>query len=79
MEKIRVGGVTVSADKSYSGKEVINLLKISFENGNRRGLLEADKQYQRGFSDGYSKGYTEASSDFSELRNILQKILNSNN
>lgn len=76
MEKIRVGGVTVSADKSYSGNEVINLLKISFENGNRHGLLEADKQYQRGFSDGYSKGYREASSDVSELRDNLRKFLN---
>ena len=76
MEKIRVCGITVSADKSYSGKEVINLLKISFENGNRRGLLEADTQYQRGFSDGYSKGYSEASSDVSELRDNLRKFLN---
>ena len=75
MEKIRVGGVTVSANELYSGKEVIRLIKISFENGKRNGLLEADKQYQRGFSDGCSKGYTEASSDITALRDILQKIL----
>lgn len=40
MNKIRIDSKTIVPDKSYSGKEVLRLLDISFKNGQRNAKME---------------------------------------
>lgn len=66
-EKLRVGGITISSDKSYSGKLVLKLLKQSFENGK----LSAECKY---VEEAYNRGYEDANQEHKELLNALGVI-----
>lgn len=59
-EKMRVGGITISSDRSYSGKLVLNLLKQSFENGR----LSAECKY---VEEAYNREYEDANREHEEL------------
>ena len=59
-EKMRIGGITVSSDTSYSGKLVLHLLKQSFENGK----LSAEC---KGVEEAYKRGYEDAKQEHKEL------------
>ena len=80
MSKLRVGGETIEAGKTYSGRKVIELLNISHNNGYNKAraqiVSDAQKKYTEGYDRGYSAGYNEASADLAELRALLSKILN---
>lgn len=72
--KLRVGGVTVDANLSYNGKEVIRLCNVSFENGMRSfKMTEADieQAMQAAYDRGYQEG-KQARSD--ELTGVLEAL-----
>lgn len=66
-EKVRVGGITVDSNKSYSGRVVLKLLKQSFENGK----LSAECKY---VEEAYNRGYEDANQEHKELLNALDII-----
>lgn len=74
-EKLRVDGETIDPDKTYTGRRVLELVKVSFNNGiyHANRTLSQDKQVA--YDRGYQAGYNEASSDFNDLRSLLRKIL----
>jgi len=78
-EKLRVDGETIDPSKTYTGSRVLELVKVSFNNGiyHANRTLERNKQatYDSGYQRGYQAGYCEASSDFNTLRSLLRKIL----
>lgn len=78
-EKLRVDGETIDPGKTYTGSRVLELVKVSFNNGiyHANRTMERDKQaaYDSGYNRGYQAGYSEASSDFNALRSLLRKIL----
>lgn len=78
-EKLRVNGETIDPNKTYTGSHVLELVKVSFNNGiyHVSRTLERDKQaaYDSGYSRGYQAGYCEASRDLDALRSLLRKIL----
>ena len=43
MNSIRVDGKTIRPDETYSGREVLHLLDVSFKNGQRNGRAELSK------------------------------------
>lgn len=78
-EKIRVNGETIEPDKTYTGRHVLELLRVSFNNGiyhaSRSSAHDEQAAYDRGYQAGYQVGYCEASKDLSDLRSLLRKIL----
>ena len=43
MNKIRIDGKTIRPDETYSGREVLHLLDVSFKNGQNNGKTELSK------------------------------------
>lgn len=78
-EKIRVNGETIEPSKTYSGSHVLELIRVSFNNGiyhaSRNSAHDEQAAYDRGYQAGYQVGYCEASTDLSNLRSLLRKIL----
>lgn len=72
MKKIRVGGITVEATQTYSGAEVLRLIKTSFENGCRHGSTD---EYRRGYDAGFVDGKEEAGRTLTKLREALREVL----
>lgn len=72
-EKLRVGGITISSDRSYSGKLVLNLLRQSFENGKLSAeCKEIEEAYNRGYEDA-KREYKELIGAFGIIRSYLFK------
>lgn len=75
MSKLRVDGETISPEKLYSGKRVIELLKVSFENGKAYGVLQEQESIKTAHDAGYKEGYLAASEDLKNLSTILKRIM----
>ena len=56
MEKIRVDGETIRSDCRYAGHRVIQLLRVSFENGLRRGRLEESEKRSESIRQAFNNG-----------------------
>lgn len=72
--QLRVGGVTIDPNMSYSGKEVIRLCSVSFENG-MRGFRWKDGNMEQALQAAYDRGYHEgkqARSD--EVTGVLEAL-----
>lgn len=67
---LRIDGRTIKEDETYSGRIVIGLLKTSYDNGFRRGLLDAT-QYKVGYSDGLEEGMKE----LKEFKELMKRLL----
>ena len=78
-EKLRMDGETIDPGKTYTGSRVLELVKVSFNNGiyHSNRTMERDRQaaYDSGYNRGYQAGYCEASRDLDALRSLLRKIL----
>ena len=55
--KLRVGGVTIDSNMQYSGKEVIRLCNVSFENGVRRFKRTQAADVEQALRAAYDHGY----------------------
>jgi len=79
MNKIRLGGETIYPDRTYSGKRVIELINISFENGRNNALKktneEVDDAIRKSYKEGYECGYSMASNDLMELSYLLKRTI----
>lgn len=74
-KKLRVGGMTVQANETYSGKVVLQLLETSFENGRRQGELRCCEEFARGYNAGVNEGKERASEQLKNLKEALRDIL----
>lgn len=74
-EKLRVDGETIDPDKTYTGRRVLELVRVSFNNGIYHANRALVQDKQAAYDLGYQAGYSEASSDFNALRSLLRKIL----
>lgn len=74
-EKLRVDGETIDPDKTYTGRRVLELVKVSFNNGIYHANRTLERDNQAAYDRGYQAGYHEASSDFITLQSLLRKIL----
>lgn len=74
-EKLRVDGETIDPDKTYTGRRVLELVKVSFNNGIYHAKRTTEQDKQTAYERGYQAGYSEASSDLNALRSLLRKIL----
>ena len=76
---IRCDGETISPNKTYSGKRVLELLDVSYKNGYNRGVQDqlnkaiddANIAYQKGFNNGRDA----AAPKLARLRELLLDIL----
>ena len=76
---IRCDGETISQNKTYTGKRVLELLDVSYKNGYNRGVQDqynktiddANIAYQKGFNNGRDA----AAPELSKLRELLLDIL----
>lgn len=76
---IRCDGETISPDKTYTGKRVLELLDVSYKNGYNRGVQDqhnrtiddANIAYQKGFNNGRDA----AAPKLAKLRELLLDIL----
>lgn len=75
MSKLRIDGETISPEKLYSGKRVIELLRVSFENGKAYGALTEQESIKTAHDAGYKEGYLAASEDLKDLSTILKRIM----
>lgn len=72
--KLRVDGMTVEPNRTYSGKQVIRLCNVSFENGMRRFKL-TQTDIAQALQEAYARGYQEgkqARSD--EITGVLEAL-----
>ncbi len=67
---LRIDGRTIKEDETYSGRIVLGLLKTSYDNGYRRGLLDSS-QYETGYSDGIEVGLKE----LKEFKELMKRLL----
>lgn len=67
---LRIDGRTIREDETYSGRIVLGLLKTSYDNGYRRGLLDTT-QYEAGYNDGIEVGLKE----LKEFKELMKRIL----
>lgn len=67
---LRIDGRTIREDETYSGRIVLGLLKTSYDNGFRRGLLDAT-QYKVGYNDGLEEGMKE----LKEFKELMKRLL----
>ena len=67
---LRIDGRTIREDETYSGRIVLGLLKTSYDNGFRRGLLDAT-QYNVGYNDGLEVGMKE----LKEFKELMKRLL----
>ena len=76
---IRCDGETISKEKTYSGKRVLELLNASYQHGYRRGLKEAQEKSTHAettaFCKGYKDGYDTGIEEVKQLKNALSNIL----
>ena len=79
MSKLRIDGETIEPKMMYSGRRLIELANISYENGRKKAESETanklQEKYMEGYKSGYASGYREASEDLAQLRELLSKIL----
>ena len=73
--KIRIGGMTIEPGGTYSGKQVIHLCQVSFENGMQAAkqtqAADAEQALQRAHDRGYYEG-KQARSD--EVTGVLAAL-----
>ena len=78
MAKIRVGGVTVTEDQIYAGREVLKLVTTSFENGKRAGAEEQLKADLKGTTESnelaYQQGYADARAEMRAVADALETL-----
>lgn len=74
-EKLRVNGETIDPRKTYTGSQVLELVKVSFNNGIYHANRTLERDNQAAYKRGYQEGYCEASRDLNTLRALLRKIL----
>lgn len=74
-EKLRVDGETIDPNKTYTGKRVLELVRVSFNNGIYHAKWNLEQDKRAAYDLGYQAGYSEASRDFDALRSLLRKIL----
>lgn len=74
-EKLRIDGETIDPDKTYTGRRVLELVRVSFNNGIYHANRALAQDKQAAYDHGYQAGYSEASSDLNDLRSLLRKIL----
>lgn len=67
---LRIDGRTIREDETYSGRIVLGLLKTSYDNGFRRGLLDST-QYVAGYNDGLEEGMKE----LKEFKELMKRLL----
>jgi hypothetical protein len=67
---MRIDGRTIKEDETYSGRIVLDLLKTSYDNGYRRGLLDTT-QYVVGYNDGLEEGMKE----LKEFKELMKRLL----
>lgn len=76
--KLRVGGITITEDQMYAGKDVLKLLTTSFENGKRAGAEEQLKANLKGTTESnelaYQKGYADAKADVRAVADALETL-----
>ena len=73
--KIRIDGVTVEPNETYSGKQLIHLCQVSFENGMRAGKQTQAADIQQAVQRAHDRGYYEgkqARSD--EVTGVLEAL-----
>ena len=90
MNKLRIGGKTIDPKKQYNGREVIELLNVSYANGFNKARREIEKEtrllakpyddgynngYKCGYNEGYGHGYNCASEDLKQLKILLNRML----
>lgn len=66
--KFRLGGMTIEKGKTYSGEDVLRLLKLSFENGEKKAQIDTHSIETVAFGDGYRAGYDNGVRD-AEIKN----------
>ena len=74
-KKLRVDGMTVDATQTYSGKVVLRLLEVSFENGRRSVMDDCGKEFSRGYAVGYADGKEAGLGTAKKLRDALREVL----
>lgn len=78
MNRLRIDGETIEPKMMYSGRRLIELVNISYENGRKKAESEIanklQEKYMEGYKSGYASGYREASEDLAQLRELLSKI-----
>lgn len=79
MNKLRINGKTIDPKKQYSGREVIELLDVSYANGYNKARRECEgltqDAHNEGYTTGYKAGYSEASTELAQLKRLLKRIL----
>ena len=73
--KLRINGETIDSGKMYSGGHVLELLKVSFNNGITHANAVHSQERKVIYEEGYRAGYDAASEDLNSLRSLLRKIL----
>lgn len=74
-ERLRVDGETIDPSKTYAGSRVLELVRVSFNNGIYHANRTLERDNQAAYNRGYQVGYYEASNDLNALRSLLRKIL----
>ena len=72
---LRVDGMTIRGDETYSGATVLRLLEVSFENGKRQGMNGSQENYRKGFEAGFEAGKKSACETLHRLRDTLREIM----
>ena len=79
MDKMRINGETIDPSKQYSGRHVLALLKASYENGCHSERMRIGQSenicYSSGYQEGYEDGYKEASSELTQFKELLRRIM----
>lgn len=79
MSKLRIDGETIEPKMMYSGRRLIELVNIAYENGHKKAESETanklQEKYMEGYKSGYKSGYSAASEDLVQLRELLSTIL----
>lgn len=74
-KKLRVDGMTIQVNETYSGATVIRLLEVSFENGKRQGTSGSREEYHNGFEAGFEAGKKHACETLQRLRDVLREVM----
>lgn len=74
-KKLRVGGMTVQANETYSGAVVLRLLEVSFTNGKRQGEESSQEAFNKGYAKGFETGRRNACETLQKLREVLKEVL----
>lgn len=74
-EKLRVDGETIDPNKTYSGRRVLELIKVSFNNGIFHANRDIIHDRQEAYARGYQDGRRDADNDIKTLRRLLRKLI----